>query len=284
MSDAPIVLVRGGGDLGSGCAIRLFRAGLRVVIAEIEAPLAVRRTVSFSDAVYEGWAAVEGVTCLRVASLAAAGDAAGETIVLAVSPRLEDMAASGASVLVDATMSKRGSLGSEYPLPSVGLGPGFVAGDGVAAVVETNRGPDLGRVLWTGSAQPNTHKPAPVQGHSTDRVLRSPAPGSLTVEAEIGTEVAEGDTIASVDGRRVTAPFRGLVRGLLRHGSSVAPGQKIGDIDPRLDPDLCQHVSDKALAVAGGAVEACLILLRRQGLALTMAMETPPARPPSITA
>jgi xanthine dehydrogenase accessory factor len=78
----------------------------------------------------------------------------------------------------------------------------------------------------------------------------------------IGDIVDQGAVLAKVDGEAVPAPFPGLVRGLLRTGLDVRAGMKIGDIDPRTDPRLCQHVSDKALAVAGGVLEA--ILSRRK--------------------
>jgi xanthine dehydrogenase accessory factor len=143
----------------------------------------------------------------------------------------------------------------------IALGPGFDAGSEVHAVVETNRGPHLGRVIWRGSAEPDTGDPAPVSGRGLSRVLRAPAAGRLHAARSIGDIVEEGDVLATVDGKPLRADFRGLIRGMARDGLMVETGMKIGDLDPRIDPSLCRVVSDKALAVAGGVLEAILVLV-----------------------
>jgi xanthine dehydrogenase accessory factor len=255
-----LVVVRGGGDLGSGVALRLWRAGFDVVIAECAKPVAVRRTVSFSESVYEGSSRVEEA----VGHLTGAGSAeeilrAGHIAVI-IDPTLAALPVLQSCVIVDAILAKR-NVGTSVDMASlvVGLGPGFFAGRDVHAVVETNRGPHLGRVIWDGGAEPNTGEPGLVGGKSSTRVLRAPRDGKLTVARQIGDMVEEEAVVAAVAGTEVLAPFRGMVRGLMREGSEVTRGMKIGDIDPRRDRELCCLVSDKALAVAGGVLEAVLM-------------------------
>lgn len=255
--------MRGGGDLGSACALRLARVGFKVLVAERARPTVVRRTVAFAEAVYTGTATVEEMTARRVESRSALSAAwtAGEVPVV-IDPHLAFSLAQSPRIVLDATMAKR-NLGMSRSLPSraIGLGPGFVAGVDVDAVIETNRGPHLGRVIWSDSAEPNTGVPAPINGYAGDRVLRAPIAGTLDTLKSIGDVVAAGELVAAVSGRPIRAPFHGTIRGLLRAGSSVHASMKVGDIDPRIHPDLHLQVSDKALAVAGGVLEAALVLL-----------------------
>lgn len=252
------IVIRGGGDLGSGAAVRLWRCGFSVIVLECVAPMAVRRTVAFSEAVYDGEARVEEVGS-RLADRAEDALHLVENGLVAV---LVDAEAHSLSTLqpyavVDAILAKRNTGTSRCMSPiTVGLGPGFVAGQDVHAVVETNRGPNLGRVIWQGAAERNSGEPAPVFGESHSRVLRSPTFGTLCTRRSIGDIVAEGEVVACVADQAVRSAFKGMVRGLARNGLQVTENMKIGDIDPRLDPSLCVLVSDKALAVAGGVVEA----------------------------
>lgn len=259
-----LVAVRGGGDLGSGVALRLWRCGFQVVVLETARPLAVRRTVAFAEAVYRGEVQVEEARGVLVPAISRRIEARRDVITVVVDPLASAIQDLRPRVVVDAIMAKRntGTLRGMAPRV-IGLGPGFIAGDTVHAVVETNRGPHLGRVIWSGSAQPNTGSPGEVFGRGNDRVLRAPAGGVLRARHQIGDLVDEGEVIACVDGVPLRAAFRGLVRGLLRDGLEVPAKMKVGDLDPRLDPALCYLVSDKALAVAGGVLEA--ILAREAG-------------------
>ena len=258
-----IVLIRGGGDLASGVALRLHRAGLRVVITEIAQPLAVRRLVSFSEAIYSGSVSVEEVGARRVADASDTLNilqvfARGQIPVL-VDPQASSVKSLHPTVLVDARMLKRPAELLPTPVNLIiGLGPGFVVGENCHAVVETLRGHRLGRVYWQGSAAPDTGLPDPVRGQSGERVLRAPVDGILEARGEIGQHVDAGQTVAQVAGVAVAAPFAGVLRGLLHDGVAVTAGLKIGDVDPRDDPSFCSLVSDKALAVGGGVLEAIL--------------------------
>ena len=258
-----IVLIRGGGDLASGIALRLYRAGLRIVMTELPQPLAVRRLVSFSEAVYAGETTVEGITAKRVND---PGDAlrilnvfAKGQIPVLIDPDGAAIRAVHPTVVVDARMLKQA-----VPLPEerinllIGLGPGFTAAGNCHAAVETNRGHTLGRVYWTGGPQPDTGVPDAVQDQRIERVLRAPTDGEVVAHAQLGEIIEAGQLIAEVDGQPVKAGFRGALRGLLRTGVQVSEGLKIGDLDPRADSSLCWLVSDKSLAVAGGVLEAIL--------------------------
>lgn len=255
-----IILLRGGGDLASGVALRLVRAGIQVVITEIAQPLAVRRLVSFSDAVYAGTRSVEGLTARCVEDIEQFQKVldAGEIPVL-VDPTAEITKELQPLVLIDARMTKQPpDLGINSAKLVIGLGPGFTAGENCHAIIETQRGHFLGRVIWEGSAIPDTGIPGSIARFQVNRVLRSPADGVLNVPTEICDHLEEGDLIANIGGHTITAPFKGVLRGILCDGMHVQAGWKIGDVDPRDDPAYCTRISDKALAIAGGVLEAVL--------------------------
>ncbi len=253
------ILIRGGGDLASGVAFRLQRAGLNVVITELPQPLAVRRGVSFSEAIYEGQVAIEGVTARAVTD---PSDALKILNVLAKRqiPVLVDAACTAAQSLhplaiVDGRMTKGPPEPlSHHALLYLGLGPGFTAPSNCHAVIETQRGHTLGRVIWDGAALDDTSKP---EGDPR-RVLRAPADGVFESNAGIGDHFDPGQPVAVINDEIIAAPFAGVLRGLLRPGFNAAKGMKVGDLDVRDDPSYCFTISDKALAVGGGVLEALL--------------------------
>ena len=262
----PLILIRGGGDLASGVALRLHRTGYKIAILELEKPLAVRRTVSFSEAVYEGLQTVEGVTA-RLVSADQLQDTmdAGEIPVL-VDPnanilRNQFLTSPRSTFVIDARLLKitPEPLAADVAL-HIGLGPGFSAGENCHAVVETRRGHTLGRVYWSGSAQSDSGQP---EGDPR-RVLRAPHEGVLNAFSKISDHVEEGQKIAEVESKtgsqitEIISPIKGILRGLVRSGLEVTEKMKIGDIDPRDDISFSALVSDKALSVGGGVLEAIL--------------------------
>ena len=254
------VLVRGGGDLASGVILRLARAGWVILVTEIAQPLAVRRLVSFSQAIYEGEVVIEGVIGCKVNTPEEAAIVFSQAkVAVTIDPDGQTRSWFDPDVVVDARMSKQDavSIRADYPLV-IGLGPGFEAPRNCHAVVETKRGPFLGRVFWRGSAAKDTGIPDMVDGFQSERVLRAPNDGTLNAFVEIGADIKKGDPIAEIDGAIILAPFSGVLRGLLQPGLFVQRNTKIGDLDPRSDPQLCRLASDKALAVGGGVVEAIL--------------------------
>jgi len=266
-----VVLIKGGGDLASGVAHRLHRAGFQVVITELPQPTVIRRTVAFASAVFAGQVTVEGVTARRLDDLAAVPAALAEGIIpVLVDPQAEAVGRLQPGVVVDAIMAKRntGTRRTDAPIV-VALGPGFVAGVDCHAVIETQRGHDLGRVILAGAAAPSTGEPGETAGVGGERVLRAPVAGTFRGRRRIGEPVAAGDVVAEVDGAPVVAAIAGVLRGLLHDGLAVHAGMKVGDVDPRGRPAYCFTISDKARAVAGGVLEAILYLRGQDELRVT---------------
>jgi len=258
-----IVALRGGGDLASGVALRLHRAGLRVAISELPQPLTVRRMVSFSEAIYEGETVVEGITARRISdstdTLRVLRVFAQKQIPVMVDPDFLVLQSLRPTVVIDGRMLKKEpDRGMNQASLVIGLGPGFEAGLNCHAVIETKRGHCMGRVIWQGAAERDSGVPESVAEHGSERVLRAPRGGILDARAEIGSLVEPGQVVAEVDGQPVVASFAGVLRGLIHTGLPVTQGMKVGDVDPRGDPVVCHLVSDKALAVGGGVLEAIL--------------------------
>ena len=246
--------------MGSAAARLLFLAGFEVLILECARPLAVRRRVAFAEAVFAGSASVEGVSARLVEDMPVPPFAA---IPLMIDRDGRSTDRLTPRVLVDARMAKR-NLGTHRGLAAlvIGLGPGFVAGDDVHAVIETQRGPWLGRVIWSGAAEPDSAVPSPVLGFTEKRVLRAPADGTFSARVAIGDLVPAEALVGDVAGVPVMSPIAGLVRGLLHHGVTVLPGTKVGDIDPRGAAVDAALISEKARAISAGVLEAVLVHLR----------------------
>ena len=261
-----LVLIKGAGDLASGIAYRLKRSGFSLVMTELPTPILVRRTVCFGDAVYTGQTTVEGLTARRVETMEEACQLAGsEVIPIKVDPDATSVKALTPDVVVDAIMAKVNTGTSLMDAPLViALGPGFTAGVDCHAVIETNRGHRLGRVIYAGAAEPDTKTPGPVKGHRSDRVLRAPAAGHVVPKCRIGEEITAGQVIASVAEQPLIAPFSGVLRGLVHPQVVVTPGLKIGDLDPRGIVDHCFTISDKSLSIGGGVLEAVLASLAQK--------------------
>ena len=260
-----LILVKGAGDLATGTAVRLYRAGFQVVMTDITQPTAVRRTVAFSQCIYDGQTTVEGITARKAENRDQVRDilAAGEIPVL-VDPQASILPQLPFMAVVDAILAKKnlGTTISDAPIV-LALGPGFTAGVDCHGVIETKRGHDLGRLILEGAAIPNTGVPGDVGGYTTERIIRAPADGPFEPVAQIGQQVNLGDVVAKVNGIPVTAQLTGIVRGMLPAGIPVTAGMKSGDIDPRCEVRHCFTVSDKARAIGGGVLEGILYFGRR---------------------
>jgi xanthine dehydrogenase accessory factor len=256
-----IILVKGGGEMASGVVQRLARSGFRVCITEIPQPLAVRRGVSFCEAVFEGRKEIEGLVGKLVSGREEILRAweNGEVPIL-IDPGCAIRKVLSPDVLVDAILAKRntGTARGDAPLV-IGLGPGFRAGTDVDVVIETNRGHNLGKVLEEGEAEPDTGIPGDIGGHTRERVLRAPAGGRFRGKKQIGDRIEKGEVVAEVGGIPVETRISGVLRGILHDGLAVEPNMKVGDVDPRAVPGNCLTVSDKARAIAGGVLEAILV-------------------------
>ena len=253
-----LVLIRGAGDLASGIAMRLHHARLQVVMTDLPRPTAIRRTVCFSQAVLLGKMTVEDVTAekAKTPQEALAILKKGNIAVLA-DPEAACIAALQPDAVVDAILAKR-NLGTHITdAPCViGVGPGFTAGVDCHACVETMRGHTLGRVITEGSPIPNTNIPGLIGGFSGERVLRAPADGIFRQVRQIGDLVKEGEVAGYVGETPMLCQISGVLRGLLADRTPVHRGMKAGDVDPRCERSYCYQVSDKALAIGGGVLEA----------------------------
>ena len=277
-----LILIRGGGELASGAGWILTKAGFRVLMTEVPHPLMVRWPVCFGTAVSTGRWQVEGIWAelvTRTNEGSAAERQALETdkavleriktsfergeIPILIDPQLQYLEMLKPKVVVDAIIAKR-NTGTKKTMASltIGLGPGFRAGTDVHAVVETNRGHNLGRLIYEGSAEPNTGIPGVIGGISAERVVYSPISGVFRPQREIGQRVKAGDVLGILEnqGSKAEAKARidGVLRGLLRAGTFVEENVKVGDVDPRGQERYCWTISEKARAV-GSAVLLCVM-------------------------
>lgn len=252
------ILIKGAGDLATGIAVRLVNAGYSCVMTETEVPTTVRRTVAFSRAVYEKEAEVEGIKAVLVNGLEEVEQAlANGNVAVIVDEKAEILKEYKPDILIDAIIAKRntGTTIEDAGLV-IGVGPGFEAKKDCHAVIETKRGHYLGRVLYEGSAIPNTGIPGNIGGFTTERIIRATAEGVFEPVAKIGQLVDKNEIVAYSGGQPVYSQMGGIVRGMLQQGVWVTEGMKAGDIDARCEVDHCFSVSDKARAIGGAALEA----------------------------
>ena len=265
-----LVMIKGAGDIASGIAMRLWRAGINVVMTDLPRPSSIRRTVCFSEAVYRGETTVEEVRARRAENAADAVRLLEENILpVIVDPKAESAKELHPEVIVDAILAKENLGTAITDAPGVvGVGPGFTAGVDCHAVVETMRGHTLGRVIWSGGAIPNTGVPGEIGGYTVERVMHSPCGGVLHALRQIGDTVVAGETVATVGGEPLYAKITGTLRGILPEGFEVPREHfKSADVDPRCRLFHCFTVSDKALSVGGGVLEAVLMLTSAVGTA-----------------
>ena len=261
MSEENIIVVRGGGDLASGVIHRLYRCGYKVLVLESERPSAIRREVSFCEAVYDGEAFVEGVLSHKIEDISECDKVWKlKEIPLLVDETGESISCLKPAAVIDGILAKRNLGTSREMAPlTIALGPGFTAGEDVDYVVETKRGHDLGRIIEEGEAFPNTGIPGIIAGAGKERVIHSPAAGVIRNQSKIADLVEKGQVIATVDGTPVYASLTGILRGIIRDGYQVDKGMKIADIDPRKEEKKnCNTISDKARCIAGSVVEILL--------------------------
>jgi xanthine dehydrogenase accessory factor len=261
-----LVILRGGGDLATGIAYRLHQAGFPIIVLELARPLVVRRLVALATAVLQNQITIETLHAQHAKTAdEAMGLAQSGQIPVLIAPQLLTIYHLPFTILIDARMAKR-NIDTQIDQAElvIALGPGFTAGVDCHAVIETMRGHTLGRVLWEGRAIPNTGTPGIVAGKGAERVLRAPVAGTVNWQLNIGDLVKTGQIIGEVAGQSIAAPFDGVLRGLIAPGSEVPAGLKIGDLDARADVSACFTISEKALAIGGGVLEAVLTHLNQQ--------------------
>lgn len=254
------VLIRGAGEMATGVASALYRAGFQPVLTETAAPRAIRRTVAFAEAVRLGRMQVEGITAVLTAREQLGRAAADSCVQVVVDPACQLRFDFKPDVLVDATMTKQNSGGTraDWAPLVIGLGPGYFAPRDCHVVVETQRGHFLGRFYDRGSAAPDTGVPAELAGHSSRRVVRAPVSGPFEPLVEIGSTVGEGERVARVRGVGVLSRLPGVLRGLMAEGVEVTASEKVGDIEPDGRAEHCRYISDKARHIGAGVLAAIL--------------------------
>lgn len=258
-----LVIVRGGGDIATGTIHRLHKCGFSVLVLETKAPSSIRRNVSFSEAVYEGEVSIEDVTAKHVTTLEEALHCfENSTIPVMIDEEATIINQLRPSILIDAILAKK-NLGTNRSMAeiTIALGPGFCAGQDVDAVIETMRGHNLGRIIYTGTAMEDTKTPGNIGGYTTERVMYSPVAGSICNIKNIGDLVAKDEVIATIDETPIKASIPGILRGIIKNGYYVPKGFKIADIDPRYSEQAnCFTISDKSRCIAGSVLEAIFVL------------------------
>jgi xanthine dehydrogenase accessory factor len=259
-----IVIVRGGGDLASGTIQKLYRSGFKVLVLEVSKPTSIRRDVSFSEVVYKGEVEIEGIRAIHVSSLSEIENAwSNKKIPVIIDEDGTYIEKIRPKIVVDAIIAKK-NMGTTRSMAdiTIALGPGFIAGEDVDVVIETSRGHNLGRLIFNGQAAENTGVPGSIMGFSKERVIYSPCEGVMKNIIDIGHIVEKDEVIAYIGNTPVKATISGVLRGILRDGSTVTKGFKIADIDPRMAEKVnCCTISDKARSIAGGVLEAILYLM-----------------------
>ena len=256
-----LVIIRGGGDLATGIGYRLFMAGFQIIILEIEKPLTVRRTVSFSEAVYRGETTVEGVKAVLCDFYTSMDILSDGNIPVIIDPNGNTTETFKPMAVVDCIMAKE-NLGTNKNMApiTIGVGPGFNAGEDVELVIESNRGHNLGRVIYKGYAESNTGIPSSINGISEGRIIRAPKDGIIKWNINFGDIVRENVIIGNIDEMEIRSKIEGKIRGLIKGGLYVNKGLKIGDIDPRGEKVSVDTISDKARAIGGGVLEGILYM------------------------
>lgn len=259
-----VVMIRGAGDIATGIALRLYRSGMTIVMLEIEHPLAIRRTVCFSEAIRNGETIVEGIRGVHVHNRFELTQAIRKgDIPVVVDPIADKRNGIRPDVFVDACLAKK-NLGTDKSFAPIviGVGPGFTAGEDCHAVIETMRGHTLGRVIREGTALPDTGTPGNIGGYTIERLLKTPCSGVFRTICDIGDIVEAGSSVAMVENDNgdtaVVSQIKGVLRGILPDNTPVPEGMKCGDVDPRCKVDHCSLASDKALAIGGGVLEAIM--------------------------
>ncbi len=255
-----VILVRGAGEMATGVVHRLASCHFKVCMTETSNPQAVRREVAFSEVIFDSEKEVEGVIAKRVESQDQIPEVWKEgKIPILIDPEIRVKEFLKPDVLIDATLAKKnlGTKITDAPLV-IGLGPGFRAGKDVHLVIETNRGHNLGRIIANGGAEPNTGIPGPIGGYTEERVIRAPKEGKFKALKKIGDDVKANENVAMVDNVEVQSRIAGVIRGLIRDGTEVWKGMKLGDVDPRGMKAHCYTISDKARTISGGVLQALM--------------------------
>lgn len=253
------ILIRGAGEMASAVAVVLHRVGFSVIMTELSIPLAIRRTVCFSDAILNGTAEVGGIQSVKVEynnyhDVLRNGNIPVFTDSIEIINRIKP------EFYVDARLLKRPVKDRRILAQfTVGLGPGFTVGKNCAVIIETMRGHNLGRVIWHGSASPNTGVPGKIGGESAKRVVYALGVGNIKWLVDFGDIVQKNKVLGKIGEIEIKSHISGIVRGLISPKVNVTKGMKIADVDPRGREVNYTTISDKARSVGRGVLEAIMV-------------------------
>lgn len=261
------VVIRGGGDLATGVAEVLYQSGFKILILDIKKPSSIRRSVCFSEAIYDGVTKVENIICKKVENESEIEKCWNEKIIpIMVDEKGEIIKKIKPDVVVDSIIAKK-NLGTTKEMApiTIALGDGFEAGKDVDIVIETMRGHNLGRIITSGRAMKNTGVPGEIKGVSKDRVIYSLANGIFSSVKKIGDTVQKDEIIGYVGDVEIRGKISGVLRGIIREGYEVTENMKIGDIDPRIEEkNNCFTISDKARSLGGAVLRAIMFRLKEE--------------------
>ncbi|MGL5000335.1 MAG: selenium-dependent molybdenum cofactor biosynthesis protein YqeB [Cetobacterium sp.] len=263
-----LTIVRGAGDLATGVIYRLYKSGFKLLVLETETPSAIRRSVSFSECIYKKQHTIEGVTAKKVESIDEIEKCWNEKIIpIIIDPTGKSIRELKPKILIDAIIAKKNIGTNKKMAPiTIALGPGFIAGQDVDIVVETMRGHNLGRIIYSGCAFKNTGVPGEIAGFSKERVVYAQSSGIFKSIKKIGDSLKKGETLGFVGTERIVTEITGLLRGVIPDNYIVKKGLKIADIDPRWNEyDNCFTISDKARSLGGAVLEGVLSEIVKRG-------------------
>lgn len=262
------ILIRGAGDLASGIAKSLFDTGFKVIMADIEKPTFIRRTVSFGNAIYENEVEIENIKArLAKIDLNEINNLHSQNIIpIIIDAKLESLNYLKPYILIDAIIAKK-NLETNINMAEIviGIGPGFEAGIDVDTVIETKRGHNLGRAIFKGQTEKNTGIPGNIAGYSSERVIYSPCEGNIENLKDIGDIVKKDECIAIINNQKIYSNIAGVLRGIIKDGFYCKKGMKIADVDPRItEKKNCFTISDKSRAIGNATLYTILNILKKE--------------------
>lgn len=263
-----IVAIRGGGEVGTAIAHKLQRSGFKVFVIENDMPISIRRTVAYAQAVFQGEMTVQGIKGVKVDHAEEIMEAwEKKEIPVIVDTDCQILREIPVDVLIDAIMARK-NTGTTKGMATITIatGPGFVASEDVDIVIETKKGHDLGRLIFEGTAEPETGIPGESEGVDSNKVINAPAEGAIKTHVDIGDVVKKGQLVAEIGNYRILAQNSGIVRGIIHDGSVVWKGLKIAEIDSEVTSEQCQRLSQRSRDIAGGVLEAVMYLKRKKDL------------------
>ncbi len=263
-----IVAIRGAGEVGTAIAHKMQRSGFKVFIIENDTPISIRRTVAYAQAVFQGEMTVQGIKGIKVNDAEEIMEAwEKKEIPVIVDSECNILREIPVDVLVDAIMARK-NIGTTRDMAAITIatGPGFTAGEDVDIVIETRKGHDLGRLIFEGSAEPETEIPGESEGVDNNKVINTPVEGIIKTYNDIGDMVKKGQVVAEINHHKILALTSGIVRGIIQNGSSVWKGLKVVEIDSEVSPEQCYRLSQRSRDIAGGVLEAVMYLKHEKDL------------------